>query len=286
MVCRHCSVALTYHKERDRMICHYCGSAEAPIEECPSCGSLDVGYAGYGTEGIEEEIQRQFPQLVVRRIDTDAMKKKRALQKALADFRDGKIHLLLGAQMVAKGLDFPGVKLVGIVNADTGFQMPDFRASERTFALLVQVSGRAGRALPDGRVIIQTFRPGAPAIVRAREGRLEEFYEEELAARRQLGFPPYSRLIRIVLRGRDRQKTIQGIGVLASELEKRVAGCADTLGPAECPLARISGSWRYHVIVRTTRFPEAHARVSAALEHYRPPAGLHVEIDVDPQALL
>ncbi len=286
MVCAHCSVALTYHKERARMVCHYCGFSSAPITLCPQCGSLDVGYSGYGTEGIEEELQRHFPRLVVRRIDTDAVKKKKVLRQALADFREGRIHVLVGTQMVAKGLNFPGVKLVGIVNADTGFQMPDFRAAERTFSLLVQVSGRAGRALPDGRVLIQTFRPGAAAIRLAREGKLEEFYAGELDVRRQLGFPPFSRLVRLVVRGRNRQKAIDACAALARAMKERLAGAGEVLGPAECPLSRISGNYRYHVIIRTSRFSEAHARVSAALEELRPVSGTYIEVDVDPQALL
>ena len=286
MACNHCSVSLTYHKERERMICHYCGFSTSPITVCPQCGSLDVGYSGFGTEGIEEEIQRQFPQLVVRRLDTDAVKKKKVLAKALSDFREGRIHVLIGTQMVAKGLDFPGVKLVGIVNADTGFQLPDFRAAERTFGLLVQVSGRAGRALPDGRVIIQTFRPTASAIVLAQGGKLEEFYTTELEARRLLGFPPFSRLIRLVLRGRNRHKTSETIEGLTRTLGERLADAAEILGPAECPLARISGSYRFQTLVRTTRFSVAHARVSAVLEEFRAPKGVYVEVDVDPQALL
>jgi primosomal protein N' (replication factor Y) len=286
MACKHCSVSLTYHKERERMVCHYCGFSTVPITVCPQCGSLDVGYSGYGTEGIEEELQRQFPSMVIRRIDTDAVKKKKVLREALADFREGKTHVLIGTQMVAKGLNFPGVKLVGIVNADTGFQLPDFRAAERTFSLLVQVSGRAGRSLPDGLVLIQTFRPAAPAIVMAREGRLEEFYAVELEARRQLGFPPYCRLLRLVVRGRNRQKTLDTVGELTRALTERCGETAELLGPAECPLARISGNYRYQTIVRTSRFGEAHARVSAALDDFRAPSGVYIEVDVDPQALL
>ena len=286
MACTHCSVTLTYHKERERMICHYCGRSAAPITVCPSCGSLDVGYSGYGTEGIEEELQRHFPRMTVRRIDTDAVKKKKVLRQALADFREGRVNVLVGTQMVAKGLNFPGVKLVGIVNADTGFQLPDFRAAERTFSLLVQVSGRAGRSIPDGRVLIQTFRPGAAAIVMAREGRLDEFYTAELEVRRQLGFPPFSRLVRLVVRAKNRQKALGACAALTRAVEARLAGAGEVLGPAEAPLARISGNYRYHCIVRTTRFSEAHARVSAALEEYRAPSGVYVEVDVDPQALL
>jgi primosomal protein N' (replication factor Y) (superfamily II helicase) len=286
MSCSHCSVSLTYHKERERMVCHYCGFSTKPITVCPTCGSLDVGYSGYGTEGIEEELQRQFPRMRIKRIDTDAVKKKKVLRDALSDFRDGKTDVLIGTQMVAKGLNFPGVKLVGIVNADTGFQMPDFRAAERTFGLLVQVSGRAGRALPDGKVLIQTFRPGAPAIVMAQEGKLEEFYALELDVRRQLAFPPFCRLIRLVVRGRDRQKALEAIGALTRAVAERCGDAAEMLGPAECPLARISGNYRFQTIVRTTRFSQAHARVSAALDEYKGPSGVYVEVDVDPQALL
>ncbi len=286
MTCPRCSVALTYHKERDRMICHYCGSSASPITVCPACGSLDVGYSGFGTEGIEEELGRSFPRLTARRVDTDVVRRKRVLQQILAEFRAGKIQVLVGTQMVAKGLDFPGVKLVGVINADTGLQMPDFRAAERTFSLLVQVAGRAGRALPDGRVVIQTFRPGASSVRLAQQGKLEEFYADELSTRRQLGFPPFSRLIRVLLRGRNRQKTLGALGELTAALAACLADSAEALGPAECPLARISGNYRYHTIVRTRRFSDAHSRVSQVLDGYRAPRGVYVEVDVDPQALL
>jgi primosomal protein N' (replication factor Y) len=286
MACTHCSVALTYHKDKQRMICHYCGRSAAPISVCPQCGSLDVGYSGYGTEGIEEELQRHFPHLVVRRVDTDAVKKKKVLRDALNDFRDGKIHVLVGTQMVAKGLNFPKVRLVGIVNADTGLQLPDFRAAERTFSLIVQVSGRAGRSIPDGKVLIQTFRPGALPILMAREGKLEEFYAAEIDMRRQLGFPPFSRLIRLLVRGRSREKVTAACAALARALVERVGTAAEVMGPAEAPMARISGNYRQHLIIRALKFSEVHARVSAALEEYKAPAGVYLEVDVDPQALL
>jgi primosomal protein N' (replication factor Y) len=286
MACEHCSVSLTYHRERERMICHYCGWSTKPISVCPQCDSLDVGYSGFGTEGIEDQLKQQFPDLRVGRLDTDAVRAKRALRDVLNGFRERGLDVLIGTQMVAKGLNFPGVKLVGIVNADTGFQLPDFRAAERTFSLLVQVAGRAGRALPDGRVLIQTFRPGAPAIVRASEGRQEEFYAEELDMRRQLGFPPFSRLIRLVLRGRNRAKTLEAAQGLARQLEAALGAGSEVLGPAECALARISGNYRYQALVRTTRFSETHARVAAVVEQYKSPAGVYLEADVDPQALL
>jgi primosomal protein N' (replication factor Y) len=286
MTCRHCSVALTYHKERGRMICHYCGSTEKPISECPQCGSLDVGYSGFGTEGIEEELARAFPGISVKRLDTDSVRTRSVLRQALADFREGKTEVLIGTQMVAKGLNFPGVKLVGIINADTGFQLPDFRAAERTFSLLVQVSGRAGRTLPDGKVLIQTFQPENPAIVLATQGRLEDFYSRELDIRRQLGFPPFARLIRVVIRGRNKDRTSAAASALSKGITAALSGSGEVLGPAECPISRISGNYRVQLIIRSRDFKSAHARLVTALDEARPPSGVYMEIDVDPQSLL
>jgi primosomal protein N' (replication factor Y) len=284
--CRHCSVSLTYHRNRGRLICHYCGFSAPPERQCPECGSLDVGFSGLGTEGIEEALAAAFPDLVVRRVDTDSVRERTALRGALEDFRQGRVHVLLGTQMVAKGLDFPGVRLVGIVNADTGAWMPDFRAAERTFSLLVQVSGRAGRSVPDGLVLIQTLRPESPAIALAREGRLEEFYTSELAARRDLGFPPFTRLIRLVLRGKEKETVGKAADALAGPLTTALGGDGEVLGPAECPITRISGNWRSHLIVRCRVFGPAHESVARVLETWRQPAGVHVEIDVDPLSLL
>jgi primosomal protein N' (replication factor Y) len=284
--CRHCSVSLTYHRDRGRLVCHYCGFSAPPERQCPECGSLDVGWSGLGTEGIEEALAAAFPDLVVRRVDTDSVRERTALRGALEDFRHGRVHVLLGTQMVAKGLDFPGVRLVGIVNADTGAWMPDFRAAERTFSLLVQVSGRAGRSVPDGLVLIQTFRPDSPAITLAREGRLEEFYTRELDARRELGFPPFTRLIRLVLRGKEKEPVGRAADELAGLLHAALGDSGEVLGPAECPIARISGSWRSHLIVRCRAFGPAHEAVGRTLEAWRQPAGVHAEVDVDPLSLL
>jgi primosomal protein N' (replication factor Y) len=209
MKCVRCSVSLTFHKDRNQMICHYCGYRTQPAEVCPQCGSLDIGYSGFGTERIEEEIHGILPGLSVKRVDTDAVRKKRELGKALSDFRKGEIDILLGTQMVAKGLNFPGVKLVGIVSADVGLQLPDFRALERTFSLIVQVSGRAGRMTPDGKVMIQTLKPENSVLLKAARMQLEDFYREELAMREKLLFPPYFRIIRLVFRGRDRQNVLE-----------------------------------------------------------------------------
>ncbi len=302
MTCSRCSVSLTYHKELNRMVCHYCGYSRKPIDVCPECGSLDVGYSGFGTELIEEEVARRFPDLRTARVDTDSIRTKGSLQRTLRDFRDAKIDLLLGTQMVAKGLNFPGVRLVGIVLADTGLHLPDFRAQERTFSLILQVSGRAGRYVPDGKVVIQTYRPQNEAVMFAAANQIDSFYSRELQAREALRFPPYVRLFRLVFRGRDREKVkacaLDVASRLASRLETgREARTPDEeasearrgteiLGPAECPIAMISSNYRCQLLVRTERFASLHAAVGQVLSGFKPPRNVYVEVDVDPVSLL
>jgi primosomal protein N' (replication factor Y) len=284
MKCRQCSVALTYHKQRGQMVCHYCGFRTAPIAVCPECGSLDVGYSGFGTEKIEEELTRLFPDLAVRRVDTDAVRHKGELRRLLADFRSGRIDILVGTQMVAKGLNFPGVKLVGIVLADSGLRLPDFRAAERTFGLIVQVSGRAGRYHPDGIVLVQTYLPSNRTIVLAAQGRLEEFYAEELDSRRALGFPPHTRLVRVVFRSRSAAKAEKAAADFVRPLE--AAREVEVLGPAECPLSVIAGNSRTQVLLRSADFGRLHAAARRAVRSFAAPAGVYLEVDVDPVSLL
>ncbi len=288
MRCRQCSVTLTYHKSRNQMLCHYCGYSTEPIDVCPSCGSLDVGYSGFGTERIEEDISQTFPDYTIRRLDTDSVRKKGTLEKTLEAFRNGEIDILLGTQMVAKGLNFPGVNLVGIVLADTGLQLPDFRAEERTFSLIVQVSGRAGRYAPDGEVIIQTFHPDNPAIKLASEGRIEPFYDRELDVRRQLAFPPFSRLIRLVFRGKNRKDVVETAEQITGALEANAneRDGVQFLGPAECPLAVVASNHRFQLIVRSPSLSGARKAVSLALDRSKIPSNVYIEIDVDPINLL
>jgi primosomal protein N' (replication factor Y) (superfamily II helicase) len=285
MKCRRCSVALTYHKARNRMVCHYCGASAAPVAVCPDCGSLDVGPSGFGTEKIEEELASIFPDLRVARLDTDTARRRNVLKAVLGRFRDGELDVLVGTQMVAKGLDFPGVKLVGVVSADTGLQLPDFRALERTFALIVQVSGRAGRITPDGRVIVQTLRPETGVIQRAARGESEAFYREELALRRQLKFPPFYRLVRLLVRGRDKER-VAAAAAAAAQAATAAAADVDVLGPVECPLALIAGNHRQHILLRAPRLAPVHAAARAVQRSWRKGAGVYLEIDVDPVSLL
>jgi len=288
LTCRHCSVGLTYHKERGRLVCHYCGYQAPPPAACPACGSLDTGWAGFGTEGIEEEAARLFPELSLARLDADATSRKGVLERTLDDFRDGKIDALLGTQMVAKGLNFPGVRLVGVMLADTTLNLPDFRAAERAFGLVTQVAGRAGRFSKGGRVIVQTYRPTSPVLARAATHDAEGFYADELAIRRELGFPPYARLLRVVLRSKTPGSADRAARELADRLAEILAGLGgvEVLGPAECPIAMVAGNARRHLILRSAEPAPARSALAAALSGWAAPSGCHVEIDPDPVSLL
>jgi primosomal protein N' (replication factor Y) len=284
--CKNCSVSLTYHKDRNALVCHYCGYRVAPPRACPECGSLDVGYSGFGTERVEEEASRLFPNLRISRLDADSTARKGELEKTLADFREGRVDLLLGTQMVAKGLNFPRVKTVGVVLADTTLNLPDFRAAERAFALVVQVAGRAGRFSPDGRVIVQTYRPESAVIRLAAAADLPRFYALELGARRELGFPPYARLIRVVFRSKERERAMEAASDFARAAAALVPADAEILGPAECPIGMVAGTARWQLIFRAARMGTLHGALSRLLGEWKVPPSVRIETDVDPVNLM
>jgi primosomal protein N' (replication factor Y) (superfamily II helicase) len=290
MTCEHCSVALTYHKERNRMVCHYCGYSQAPIKVCPECGSLDVGYSGFGTELVEEAVHGLFPFARIGRLDADSTKKKEHLKQTLDSFRDGDIDMLLGTQMVAKGLNFPGVELVGIVLADSGLHLPDFRAQERTFSLLLQVAGRAGRFGKTGNVIIQTYQPENAAIRLAALGDVQSFYDQELKDREMLGFPPVTRMCRLVFRARKAERAEQAAVTAADLLEEVIihekCPSVTILGPSEPPISKIAQNYRWHILIQATQFKELHRCVDQFLRRYAADSAVYMEIDLDPVNLL
>jgi primosomal protein N' (replication factor Y) (superfamily II helicase) len=284
--CPNCSVALTYHKDRNSLVCHYCGYRAAPPTVCPECGSLDVGWAGFGTERVEEEASTLFPDMRIRRLDADSTSKVGELESALSDFREGRADILLGTQMVAKGLNFPRVRTVGVVLADTSLNLPDFRAAERTFSLVVQVAGRAGRFTPDGEVLLQTYRPDSPVIRLAAAADAEGFYGLELDARRELGFPPFARLVRVVFRSKEKGRAQAAARDFALLLQGLLPEGAELLGPAECPLGMVAGTARWQLIARSPEPGPLHGALSAALARYRAPATVRLEPDVDPVNLM
>jgi len=286
--CRHCSVSLTWHKDRNRAMCHYCGYSVPPPSSCPQCGSLEAGFSGFGTEMIEEEVRSTFPDLRVMRIDADTTGKKGSLKNALDLFRAGEIDLLLGTQMVAKGLNFPGVRLVGVVLADSSLHLPDFRAAERTFSLVVQVAGRAGRYFPDGKVIVQTLRPSDPSISKSCALDIDGFYETELAQREALCFPPFTRIIRFTFRSRNDERAMEAAFRLASIALPLLPKGADALGPADCPLGIISNQYRKHFILRGKDMGSLHSAAGVILSRYEKDRDykVYLEVDVDPVSLL
>ena len=286
--CRRCSVSLTWHKSKGRCVCHYCGYSEAPPSVCPKCGSVKAGYRGFGTEMIEEEVRRTFPDLHLRRADADTAAKGGGLEETLSLFKTGVIDILLGTQMVAKGLNFPGVRLVGVVFADTGLHLPDFRAAERTFSLIVQVAGRAGRYFPDGKVIVQTLRMEDPTIARSCALDVEGFYKAELAQRKALNFPPFSRLIRFTIRAKDERRAEAAIRRLASLARPLLPPGADMLGPAECPIGIINDNFRRQLILRSPSMGAVHTAARELLAHYEKgkDSKTYLEVDVDPVSML
>lgn len=297
LTCKNCSVSLTYHASEKRLRCHYCGYAVPQPSSCPECGSFDIGYFGFGTEYIENEVKAKFPECSIERIDTDSLASKDDLEQKLAAFRKGKINILLGTQMIAKGLNFPNLKLVGVVLADTGLHLPDFRAAERTFSLLVQVAGRAGRFFPDGKVIVQSFYPDRPAIKYACSGDIEGFYNYELEQRKLLFFPPFSRLIRLVFRSAQKnlseQASQSAYDILIKELEQikqykdlEADYYDEILGPSECPLAMIAANYRFQIVLRATSISIIHSAVQRFIHYYKSLSGVYLEVDVDPVSLL
>ena len=285
--CEHCSVKLTYHKARHRLICHTCGDERAAPDRCPECGSKEFKYSGAGTEKIEEVMAKLFPKANIARMDSDTMRKKNAHRELLAKFRLGKIDILIGTQMIAKGLDFPNVTLVGVVNPDHALHMADFRAGERVFQLLTQVAGRAGRGQVEGEVLVQTYTPHHPAIQFARRMDFEGFCDQELAFRKELSYPPYAHLTCITLRGKHEPLVEKTGETLFHYLEQAVSDEVMLSPLIPAPISRARGEYRYQILMRaekTGAMTRAIRRSVAAIEKW--PKGVKCTIDVDATSLL
>ncbi len=284
--CDHCSVGMTFHKARARLVCHICGEEKPVPQRCPECKSPEFRYAGAGTEKIEEVMLKLFPKARIERMDSDTMRRKNAHRDVLAKFRTGKIDILIGTQMIAKGLDFPNVTLVGVVNPDHALHMADFRAGERVFHLLTQVAGRAGRGEADGEVIVQTYTPHHPAVQAARRGDFEGFCNQEMAFRKELDYPPYTHMTCITLRGKDDTE----VGKIAEQffqtLGKFTAGKA-VLSPAmPAPIARMRGEYRWQIMLRAARTKTMNDAIRAASKEMKWPKTVKVTVDVDATSLL
>ena len=281
--CRHCDIVLTYHKKSQLALCHYCNYECTPPECCPICQFYGIRFLGAGTERIEAILRKKFPQARLVRMDSDSMTTRRRYEETFVDFSSGKIDILLGTQMIAKGLDFPKVTLVGIISADLSLQLPDFRAAERTFQLTVQVAGRAGRGNRPGLVILQTWHPEHYAIQAALKQDYTAFVQQELAMRQALGYPPFGKLIRIVVEGKDE-------GQVKQRVQEVAASVADPnwqkLGPAPAPIPKIKNRHRWHLLYKSANFAEASRCATCLSSFITGSAPVKVQMDIDPISLL
>jgi primosomal protein N' (replication factor Y) len=293
--CQYCDLALTYHRQHEGMLCHYCGFKGPIPANCPQCGQVEIRYQGLGTEKLQTEIEQRFAGFVVRRMDSDSMRRPGSHGRVLDAFRRGLIHILLGTQMIAKGLDFPNVTLVGVVNADVGLHFPDFRSAERTFQLLSQVAGRTGRGPRGGKVLIQTFNPDQPCIALAAKHDYESFVKQELAHRRAHHYPPYHRLARLIIRSKkqevagifaDRLATAFETALKSRQIPDLTATDVRLLGPAEAPVFRLKGYFRYHFQLQSPSAAGLHQLLRAVLPTTRSPSGVEFTLDVDPFNML
>ncbi|MCU0788383.1 MAG: primosomal protein N' [Verrucomicrobia bacterium] len=288
--CPNCSVSLTYHRKAARLLCHICGCEQKVPARCPNdkCRNPGIRYAGLGTERVEHTLHKLFPRARVVRMDSDTLKRKEDYRRILGDFRTGKIDILVGTQMIAKGLHFPNVTLVGIIYADMALHQADFRAGERTFQLLTQVAGRAGRGDVEGEVFVQAFTPFHPAIQYARRHDFLGFYEQEVEFRKQLGYPPYSRIALMTLKGRNEEKVKFTAGHLKREVEKRTSDLQGTLikGPAPAPLLRAETFYRYQLTLHTRQMTELSHRLSSLTQESPLPEEVTLSIDIDPVDLI
>jgi primosomal protein N' (replication factor Y) len=287
--CPNCSVSLTYHRAAQQLMCHICGHVEAAPNKCPQegCGNAAIRFVGLGTEKVEAALAKSFPMAKVKRMDSDTLKRKEDYRRILGDFRTGKIDILLGTQMIAKGLHFPNVTLVGIIHADLSLHIPDFRASERTFQLLTQVAGRAGRGDVEGEVYVQSFTPFHPSIQYARRHDFIGFYEHEIEFRQELRYPPVSRVALLTLRGRSEDRVKFFADHLRKEMDELAGELGDVVvaGPAPAPLLRAEKFYRYQVMIRTPQMSSLSRKLSAKREALQIPDDIRLIIDIDPMTL-
>ena len=264
------------------MRCHICGGGQAVPNSCPACKDPSFKYAGIGTQRLEEIVRKCFPSARVARMDADSASHKDAYENVFGDFRAGKIDIMIGTQMIAKGLHFPKVTLVGVVAADLSLHMPDFRAAERTFQLITQVAGRSGRGHTPGEVIVQTYTPFNQAIQAARRVDVEGFFDQEAEFRRELRYPPFGHMVLILFRGVSASKTEYCAEALVRECRKHAAENVLIGDPSPAPLERAKGKYRFHVIMRGPSSRQLTIPLRKALETLRFPKDVLYAIDVDP----
>jgi primosomal protein N' (replication factor Y) len=284
--CPNCSVALTFHRSMSRLNCHLCGHTAAVPKKCPECGQDALIYVGFGTEKVESTVAQIFPNAVVRRMDADSMTRKEAYRETLRAFRAGKIDILVGTQMIAKGLHFPNVTLVGIINADLALHLPDFRAGERTFQLLTQVAGRAGRGETPGEVFVQSYTPFSPSIQFARHHDFAGYVEQELEFRERCDFPPFKHAVLITIHSAHQERGKFSAETLRRKLGEALPEEFMVAEPAPAPLEKLSGQYRFHILLRGNAIMRLSRLIRETLEKLPMPEDVAVAVDVDPYQLL
>lgn len=287
--CPNCDMPLTHHRDDQKAICHYCDHTVVAPDRCIECDYVGIRFAGLGTQKLEEEVKKRFPDYECLRMDSDSMQRPGSHEKALASFRRGEFQILLGTQMIAKGLDFPNVTLVGVINADSALHFPDFRAAERTFGLVTQVAGRTGRGEKGGRVIVQAYSPEHFAVQAATEHDYIKFATEELPNREEFQYPPFAALARIVVRGESQEATEMFVDHIADTLENRFESekcSARILGPAPAPMAKLRGMYRFHLLIQYKKDGPAHGILTSLQQKLKTPNNVQWIIDIDPLDML
>jgi len=283
--CPHCSVSLTYHQTGRVLTCHYCGFRKRAYDACPKCRGNNLLLRGLGTERVEEKLKELFPEIRVLRMDMDTTRSRHAHRDIYQTFRNHEADVLLGTQMIAKGLDFPELTLVGVISADTSINLPDLRSAERTFQLLTQVAGRTGRSRLGGEVVIQTFSPDLSVIRTAAEQKYQAFYEFETAQRDELSYPPFARMAKLSIRSTDRARTLNAAEKLREAIQKRVElnGSEITvLGPSPAPVFRLKGEYRYTILLKAKGPMQAQKTISPALSDLPVLRKVKLVVDIDP----
>ncbi|SMB93384.1 replication restart DNA helicase PriA [Desulfonispora thiosulfatigenes DSM 11270] len=289
LMCKNCSISLTYHFVNSEMRCHYCNYRASVPTKCPHCGSKYIRYFGSGTQQVEVELIKAFPGIKVTRMDVDTTTRKNSHQELLAEFSKGETQVLLGTQMIAKGLDFPNVTLVGVIAADTSLNLPDFRAGEKTFQLITQVAGRTGRGDKIGKVIVQTYNPEHYAIIHAKNHDYKSFYEKEIEQRQIIGYPPFNSLVRIIINGHEEDIVMNLAEKIGLDLKNISKDKIEIFGPAPAPLAKIQNRFRWQIILKANSLDFLR---KVAWHEYKKYVNLkeynqlRIIIDIEPQSIL
>jgi primosomal protein N' (replication factor Y) len=286
LFCSYCAVPLTFHQDKQEALCHYCNFKTSVLSHCRKCAQPMLQFRGMGTEKIESEIARLFPAAKVARLDRDTVRKRGSHEQILSRFRKGEIDILVGTQMIAKGFDFQHVNVAGIVNADTGLMLPDFRSSERTFQLLTQMAGRTGRGMRSGAVFIQTYSPGHYAIQFASKHESQGFFLEEMKMRRALQYPPLVQLVNVVFRGKIESRAYEQAHQFKKLFQDLSEKEVTLIGPAPMPIYRLRNQFRWHLLLKGGDMTQIQAAIKDILRRFKRKSGVHAAVDVDPIAIL